>query len=209
MGFLFTPIQPIIMKRSIILLLLIGLIGFCCSKPSESKFIELRGGVRFTPESNCLYHDSTIIRLKAIIKAGYPFDSILAETKKIIANDTVLLARDSLKANVRVVVTSPVAGFGARVNGLEVETQQKQIAIFPDSICFWINAYGTQGTLAGSLFINGKKKDFEFKDYEPMTNVTTKFSLKDFKELLPRKPKPIVPLLQKDSLIVRSNAKQK
>lgn len=177
----------------------------CTRLKNENQFAPLNGGLRFMPQSNCLYPDSIKRKLAQLLDQRAPYDFLVVEARKLIAKDTALMARDSLFARVRVVVTSAVGGFGARVNGIEIGTSEKKIPLFPDSICFWINAYGTQGNITGSIFINGKKKDFEFKDYEPMTDATVKFSLKDFKEALPRKKKPApgVPLVPADSVIAR------
>lgn len=159
----------------------------------------------FYPEMVSFYPDTMKLKLRAMLDSNVSWDSIVLEASKLIAKDTMLLARDSLKnATVLLYVKPPYENYYARLNGFKVKQQEVLLSLFPDTICLAIGGYGMQRKFEGSLFINGVEKTFKIEQYRNNTDTLVKIALKEFKTQLPRKPKVTrdsVPVVRTDSAI--------
>lgn len=119
------------------------------------------------------------------------------------------MKKDTLYALVKVEFSPRPLNYSVRVNGFQIYTNEVLVPIYPDSICLWIKARGASGKLEGNFYVNKKKQTFKFDPYSPLTEVTKKYTLKDFKEVLPNKQVPLDSLQKKDSTISLLQVKRK
>ncbi len=191
------------MKKILCWLVLLCTGAACAKKAETNSFLRPLKGWYF-PKSNCCLAAKKQNELALLMDRGSK-GQVVAKARSYLPA-SMRDQYDTLWANVQLEFKSVQSSKSIRVNGYTIFDEQDQVPVFSDSLCIWMQARGSQGTLEFDILINGNRQTIKYDPYEPMSvKVKYLFLKKDF--LIDRPLHPVPPadsIRIQDTVIVAS-----